>query len=122
MSRPTSPAYTYRATVVSIYDGDTWTVDIDCGFGIWLREQKLRLYGVDTPELRGDEREAGIVARDWCRDLAPEGTNIILETMKDKTGKYGRWLAVIWLDALDVSVNTALIQNGHAQPYTGGTR
>ena len=120
--RPTAPAYTYRAIVVSIYDGDTWTVDIDCGFGIWLRKQKLRLYGVDTPELRGDEREAGLAARDWCRELAPPGTEILLETMKDKTGKYGRWLAVIWLDGLERSLNTSLIETGHARAYDGGAR
>ena len=47
--------YEYRATVISVYDGDTITVDIDLGFGIVLRKQKLRLYGLNTPEVRGAE-------------------------------------------------------------------
>lgn len=49
--------YRYRAKVKSVYDGDTCTVDIDLGFHITLRDIKVRLYGVDTPELRGGTKE-----------------------------------------------------------------
>ena len=33
-------------------DGDTVDVDIDLGFGVWLRKQRIRMYGIDTPESR----------------------------------------------------------------------
>ena len=51
--------YIYKAEVVSVYDGDTITVDIDLGFNVVLRKQKIRLGGINTPEIRGEEREEG---------------------------------------------------------------
>ena len=44
--------YEYKCTVVKIIDGDTVDVDIDLGFDVWLKKQRIRLYGVDTPESR----------------------------------------------------------------------
>ena len=48
--------YYYRARVKSVYDGDTCTVDIDLGLRVWLKGEKLRLYGINASELRGSER------------------------------------------------------------------
>jgi len=87
-----SPAYEYKAKVTKVYDGDTFTVDIDLGLGVWMHGQKIRLYGVDTPEVRGKERARGIQVRDYVRELIL-GENVLLRTFKDKKGKYGRWLA-----------------------------
>ena len=100
--------YKYNATVVKVYDGDTITCDIDVGFGIVLRKQKIRLYGLNTPEVRGEERELGIISRDKLREKILD-KNIILETIKDKKGKYGRWLGIIHLN--NENVNEWLIQN-----------
>ena len=47
--------YIYNAFVTSVYDGDTITCNIDCGFGVILQKQKIRLYGLNTPEMRGDK-------------------------------------------------------------------
>ena len=44
--------YEYRTKVVRVVDGDTVDVDIDLGFGVWLRKSRIRLLGVDTPESR----------------------------------------------------------------------
>lgn len=115
--RLTRPAYTYRATVVSIYDGDTMTVDLDLGLGIWQRGQKLRLYGIDTPELRGPERPEGLRVRDAVFTACPVGSEIIVQTMKDKTGKYGRWLAIVWTPHLPISLNEWLVDEGMAEIY-----
>ena len=54
----------YKAKVTNIYDGDTITCNIDCGFGVILRKQKIRLYGINTPEVRGEDKEKGIKIRD----------------------------------------------------------
>ena len=61
--------YTYKAIVSDVYDGDSCTVDIDLGFGIWARGVKLRLANIDTPELRGENREQGKQVRDYVRNL-----------------------------------------------------
>ena len=44
--------YEYRVKIVRVVDGDTVDVDIDLGFGVWLKKQRVRLYGIDTPESR----------------------------------------------------------------------
>ena len=106
--------YRYNAHVIKVYDGDTITVDIDLGLGVWLRGQKIRLAGIDTPEMRGDEKEEGRKVRDILRDmLLDEGVTI--KTYKDKRGKYGRWLADVYYEGL--FVNEWLLEEGHAKVY-----
>ena len=87
--------YLYSATCTAVYDGDTITVDIDLGFGNIMQGQKLRLYCIDAPEMRGAEKAAGKVTRDWLRARIL-GKKITIRTFKDKTGKYGRWLAEVF--------------------------
>lgn len=94
--------YHYTAEVVSVYDGDTIRVNIDLGFGhIWKGENgkgvKIRLYGIDTPEVRGVEREQGLVVRDKVREMIL-GTKVTIKTIKDSTGKYGRYLGVVYTE------------------------
>lgn len=111
--------YYYRANVVRVYDGDTCTVDLDLGFYCWLKNQKIRLARIDTPELRGSEREAGLRSRDALRKLILD-KRVTLQTMRDQREKYGRWLAEIWLEQVDgsvVNVNDWLLDNGYAKPY-----
>jgi micrococcal nuclease len=87
--------FEYMAKVVSVYDGDTIRVDIDLGFGIKFENQSIRLLGIDTPEVRGEEREAGIKVRDYVREQILE-KEIVLKTYKDTKGKYGRWLGQVY--------------------------
>lgn len=109
--------YTYNATVTRVYDGDTITVDIDCGFGIVKKNTILRLYGIDTPEIRGDERPDGLVSRDFLLTKIPVGSSIIIQTYKDTTGKYGRYLATIFKDG--ENLNSTLLTEGYAKKYEG---
>ncbi len=104
--------YHYRGRVIKVYDGDTITVDIDLGFKISMNRQKFRLYRINTPEVRGPEKAQGIISRDWLRERILD-QDVILVTHKDKKGKYGRWLADIWLDA--VCVNDELVAKGLAE-------
>jgi len=106
--------YTYRAVIVSVYDGDTLTVDIDLGFNTWMRKQKIRLYGIDTPEVRGEERPEGLEVKEFVLQMCPPGKEVMLESIKDKTGKYGRWLGVIHLpDGREL--NQMLLNRGMAE-------
>ncbi len=107
--------YHYSAVITEVYDGDTVTADIDLGFGLWMRGQKLRLHGIDAPELRGAEREEGLKSRDFLRGLVL-GKEVTLRTIKDKRGKYGRWLAEIECDGVGW-VNAAMVEAGEAAAY-----
>lgn len=106
----------YRATVVRWIDGDTAELTVDVGFRMTMRDH-FRLNGIDTPE-RG---HAGSVDA-WVRakELAPAGTILTISTFaKDK---YGRWLAELFPDNQDASINVLLVEEGLAKPYFGGTK
>ena len=106
--------YTYKARCVSVYDGDSITLDIDLGFNHWMLNQKIRLFGINTPEIRGSERLSGLIARDRLRELV-EGKEIILVSHMDRAGKYGRWLATIYID--NININKLLLEEGWAKIY-----
>lgn len=88
--------YEYKAIIRKIYDGDTVTVDIDLGFGVWLFKQSIRLDLIEAAEVRGEERELGLKVRDTLREWLPLGSEVYLVTKKDQTGKYGRWIGIIY--------------------------
>ena len=116
---PTEPAFLYRANVVNIVDGDTIDVDIDLGFYILIRNQRIRLVGIDAPEKRGDAREEGKAATAFLENLIV-GKSIILKTIKgrdeaDRDDSFGRWLGIVYLDGKDI--NQAMIDAGHAEIY-----
>ena len=110
----THQPYCYKATCVSVYDGDTVTLDISLGFNITMHKQKVRLLGINTPEVRGEERELGLISRDRLRELI-DGKDVVIVTHKDKGGKYGRLLATIYLDG--VNINQQLVDEGFAKAY-----
>jgi len=105
--------YNYKAYIKAVYDGDTVTAVVDLGF-LHYQEMKLRLYGIDTPELRGEEREAGLVVRDIVREMILD-KEVEIHSYKDKQGKFGRYLATILIDGLNL--NDWLVANGHATVY-----
>ena len=122
-----SNLYFYRAQIFNIYDADTVRLSIDLGFGISHgldHGLPMRLVGIDAPEL-GTAK--GKVARDRLRAILPVGTDVIIKTDKDKTEKYGRYLATLFtINTTNFewasSVNYRLIAEGYARPYDGGTR
>ena len=98
----------------SVHDGDTFTVDIDLGFGVWLKDQIIRLYGINAPEVKGEFRSLGFTSRDRLSELTIN-KEIILETIKDKKEKYGRWLGIVLVDGKNV--NDLLVEEGFAKRY-----
>lgn len=111
--------YHYEARLVSVYDGDTIRADISLGFNIWQLNKPIRLYGINTPELRGEERPQGLVVRDAVAARLKEAEKIIVETHKDTTGKYGRLLGTIHyqVDGVWQNLNRQLLDEGLAVPY-----
>lgn len=99
-----------RCTVLNVVDGDTIDCEIDLGFHI-LTRQRLRLFGVDTPE-RG--QPGYDTATEFVRS-ACLGKAVQLETYR--ADKYGRFLAVVRLPGAAQSVNEQLLAGGLAKPY-----
>ena len=87
--------YKYKAKIIRVVDGDTVDVDIDLGFGVWMRKERVRILGIDTPESRTSdkvEKVYGNLAKEFVKDFLPVGSVQILQTEKDGTGKFGRIL------------------------------
>jgi micrococcal nuclease len=106
--------YEYRAFVKKVYDGDTVTVDIDLGFDVVLKAQKIRLTRINAPEVRGKDRSKGLVSRDALREKVLDKW-ITIKTKKDKKGKFGRWLGELWID--NTCVNDWLLTEGYVEVY-----
>lgn len=119
--------YEYRCKVVHIVDGDTVDVDIDLGFGVWLHKERVRLFGIDTPESRTrdlEEKKYGLAAKDFITNMLDDSGGIILKTHKDGTGKFGRILGELWrtTDFADKSINQYMIEKHHAVEYHGQSK
>jgi micrococcal nuclease len=119
--------YEYRCNVVKIIDGDTVDVDIDLGFGVWMRKQRIRMYGIDTPESRTrdlEEKKYGLAAKDFLTGLLDDEGGIVLKTHKDGKGKFGRILGELWrtTNYADQSINDYMIEKHHAVRYMGQSK
>lgn len=111
--------WTYRCWVRDVYDGDTIRVDFDLGLDFKAENQRVRLIGVNTPEIKGRRRRAGIAARDFVRERILSRP-VILQTQRDAKGRYGRWLATCWYRYAEsgpwTNLNAELLDTGHAEP------
>lgn len=116
--------YTWRIKEAGyIYDGDSFKdYTIDLGFNKDWNKKDLRLYGIDTPEVRGASREAGLLVRDLnvsLHEMNPDAT-LWIKSIKDSEHKYGEVLCVYYID--DFNLNDFLLKNKYAKPYFGGTK
>ena len=119
--------YEYRCEVVRVIDGDTVDVDIDLGFGVWMKKQRIRMYGIDTPESRTrdlEEKKYGLAAKDFLVGMLEDENGIILKTYKDAEGKFGRILGELWrtTNYADKSINEYMIEKHHAVRYMGQSK
>jgi micrococcal nuclease len=116
--------YEYNCKVVRIIDGDTVDVDIDLGFAVWLKKQRIRLFGVDTPESRTRdalEKKFGIMAKNFVKGRLPVGSMQVLRTrMDDSRGKFGRILGEFVME--DTTLNQLLIVTNNGVPYFGQSK
>jgi len=119
--------YEYQCKIVRVVDGDTVDVDIDLGFGIWMRGERIRLYGIDTPESRTRdkaEKVCGLYAKEFLkRHLGKTST---LRTKKDGKGKFGRILGefVVYDNTTDSyrSVSEIMIERFIGVAYFGQSK
>ena len=119
--------YEYRATIVKVVDGDTVDVDIDLGFGVWLKDERVRIMGIDTPESRTSdkvEKKFGLAAKARLKSLL--GKQAILKTQVNKSGedmkgKFGRILGDFVAEDGRM-VTEVMVAEGHCVPYFGGSK
>lgn len=121
----------YRCIVLRVVDGDTVMLLRDKGTYTY-DVLKVRLAGIDAPEKRprvgtSEQRDAEkVLAEAATRRLEAliGGQEIIIRT--EKTGKFGRWLAVLEAPAGEIQVeivnqpksaNQILLDEGHAVVY-----
>ncbi|MCP3683220.1 MAG: thermonuclease family protein, partial [bacterium] len=115
--------------IVSVYDGDTFKVNVDWWPDIIGNAISIRVNGLDTPEIRGSsplEKQAAYVVRDYVKELLTTATSVKLEDDDDgridenNRDKYFRIDAEVYVDG--ISLNKLLIKKGYAKPYDGGTK
>ena len=119
--------YEYKVNILKVVDGDTVDVDIDLGFGVWLRNERVRLAGIDTPESRTSdavEKVFGQAAKDRVNSLL--GAEAILISQISKSGdnikgKFGRIIGNFKTINGEV-VADVLMNEGHAVAYSGGDK
>ncbi len=124
--------YEYKATVVKIVDGEIGRVDIDLGFGVILKDERVRIMGIDTPESRTRdkvEKQFGLAAKRRLKELL--GKHCVLKTQiardgEDMRGKFGRVLGDfnVYDSSKDAwrPVTDVLVEEGHAVAYFGGNK
>ena len=112
------PKYVYRAKLKRVVDGDTIDLRIDTGFHLEVT-QRIRFNGLDTPEIFGvrkdtSEYKRGIKAKEYVeRRFQDNDGKCIIETYN--IGKYGRWVADIFLADSELSLNQELLDKGLAK-------
>ena len=117
--------YEYRCKVIKVIDGDTVDVDIDLGFDIMLRDERVRIMGIDTPESRTRdkvEKKFGLASKARLKEMLPTGSIQHLKTQidrsgEDKRGKFGRVLGDFLIDGKPATA--ILIEEGYAVAYHG---
>lgn len=120
----------YDIVVDRVVDGDTVDVDINLGFGVWLKNERVRIMGIDTPESRTrDEVEKlfGKASGARLKELMKNGGKLITTEDKDgedMKGKFGRILGDFYVEheGKKARVSDILIEEGHAVAYFGGSK
>ena len=122
--------YNFRVVEINrVLDGDTIDVTIDLGFDLFKKE-RVRVAGVDTPEKRTrdlEEKALGYDATNWIKEklegaVAGDDDLVIRTELVGGVGKYGRLLGWLYIGDAELSLNEAMIEEGYAWAYDGGTK
>ncbi len=114
--------YRYKVSVVKVVDGDTVDVDIDLGFGMSYKKQRVRMLGIDTPESRTRdlvEKKFGKASKKHLKGILEQGG---IQLVSHDKGKFGRILGELFIGDSSYSINQQMIDEHHAVAYTGGNK
>lgn len=122
--------FIWKASHIKTIDGDTIDVKVDVGFRS-TRTERLRLFGINCPEMKGSTHEYGLKAKQFTEDwiassLVPdEDWHLVIQTFKSDV--FGRYLAKVWkrkdytnsgID-MQMDLSYALLSSGLAVPFKG---
>lgn len=114
----------YKIKINRVIDGDSFDVDISLGFGIVLTDRRVRLKGVDTPELRtsdNEEKKYGLMAKEFVIRWCERDCSLVMEDCDDEQDKFGRILGD-FRDNEGNSLVNDIIANYHGVAYHGQTK
>ena len=103
--------WTVPGVVRRIVDADTLVIDLDLGWGTWRIGQKVRLLGIDAPEM---STAAGKAAREWLVSVLPLGAEVTVQS--HALDSFGRVLGRVGWDVARVDLSEWLLDAGHAVP------
>lgn len=110
--------YVRSVEILRVVDGDTVDALVDLGFSTH-RKIRVRLDGIDAPETRtrdAAEKLRGFAAKSWLETKLLEAQTVSIKTVKSgATGKYGRYLGILYADG--VNLNTLMLKQGLAKVY-----
>ena len=118
--------YRYKVDIVKVIDGDTVDVDIDLGFGMVYKKQRVRLKGIDTPESRTrnlEEKKFGLAAKAYLKEeLNGPDAYTHIELVSHDKGKFRRIVGELFVGGSSCSINQLMIDKHHAVPYDGQSK
>lgn len=125
--------YRYKVDVTRVVDGDTVDVDVDLGFGMTYKKQRVRMVGIDTPESRTRDLEEKFYGKQSKYFLESLLKDKEVQLVSHDKGKFGRILGELFIvDSKPLkdglinnaagNVNKMMVDNYHAVPYYGGNK
>ena len=114
--------YRYKVKVTRVVDGDTVDVDVDLGFGMVYKKQRVRMMGIDTPESRTRDLEEKFYGKQSKYHLENILKDKDIELLSHDKGKFGRILGELFVGSSEYSINQQMIDEYHAVPYYGQSK
>lgn len=122
--------YRYKVDVTRVVDGDTVDVDVDLGFGMTYKKQRVRMVEIDTPESRTRDLEEKFYGKQSKYFLESLLMGKEVQLVSHDKGKFGRILGELFIDDVpediivnaEGSINKMMIDNYHAVPYFGQSK
>jgi len=115
--------FEYKVYIQRVVDGDTVDVDIDLGFGVILKKERVRIMGIDTPESRTRdkvEKKFGLASKARLKEILGKEAVLVCKEY-DAKGKFGRVLGDFTTNDGRM-VTDVLVEEGHAVAYFGGSK
>ena len=114
--------YRYKVYVTRVVDGDTVDVDVDLGFGMVYKKQRVRMMGIDTPESRTRNLEEKFYGKASKANLIKILDGKEIQMVSHDKGKFGRILGELFIGDSKYSINQQQIDEFHAVPYLGQSK
>ena len=114
--------YRYKVYVTRVVDGDTVDVDVDLGFGMIYKKQRVRMMGIDTPESRTRDLEEKFYGKASKANLKRILKDQEIQMVSHDKGKFGRILGELFIGDSSYSINQQQIDEYHAVPYFGQSK